>query len=144
MMITLPLKYSISASFLAPLLKLKEKSPVTLLGPYYEDTFSADATSEKYQKWGRHVLMLFNQELPKVLSEYLQTSPYYVEDYEPTLIGYRMFVFELPEETLEGYVKPILAGEYSKADKKVVDQYFPNAPSNPLYGNRLVFYKSDL
>lgn len=43
------LKYSITASFLAPLLDLKEKAPVNLLGPYYEDTFSADATTETYR-----------------------------------------------------------------------------------------------
>jgi hypothetical protein len=55
-----------------------------------------------------------------------------------------MFVFKLPEETLEGYVKHILAGEYSKADKTVVDRFFPNTPSSPRYGNRLVFDKSDL
>lgn len=138
------LKYSISASFLAPLLNLKEKSPVTLLGPYYEDTYSADAISEKYKNWGSHILMLYNQDLPKELSEYLQTSPFYVEDYEPTLKGYRMFVFELPKETLEGFVRPVLAGEYSRADKKIVDQYFPNQATHSLYGNRLVFYKSEL
>lgn len=138
------LKHSITASFLAPLLDLKDKAPVNLIGPYYEDAYSADAMSEKYKDWGTHVLLLFNKDLPKELSEYLQTSQYYVEDYEPSLVGYRMFVFKLPEETLEGYVKHVLAGEYSKADKTVVDRFFPNTPSSPRYGNRLVFEKSDL
>lgn len=55
-----------------------------------------------------------------------------------------MFVFQLPTNTLEKYVKPVLAGEYSKADKKVVDEFFPNSPSSPRYGNRLVFEKSEL
>jgi hypothetical protein len=43
------LKFSITAAFLSPLLELKEKAPTNLIGPYYEDTYSADATSEKYQ-----------------------------------------------------------------------------------------------
>jgi hypothetical protein len=55
-----------------------------------------------------------------------------------------MFVFVLPESLKESYVKPVLAGKYSEADRQVVDLYFPKDPNHARYGNRLVFDKSDL
>jgi hypothetical protein len=88
--------------------------------------------------------MLYNKDLPQELSDYFKTVPSYVEDYAPTMLGYRMFVFELPKDTLAGYVKHILVGEYSKADKVIVDKHFPLSNMHPRYGNRLVFERSDL
>lgn len=87
--------------------------------------------------------MLFKSNLPEILSEYLRNDPSFVETYVPDE-GLQMFVFALPESLKESYVKPVLAGKYSEADRKVVDLYFPNDPNHIRYGNRLVLDKSDL
>lgn len=137
------MKYSITASFLAPVLELKEKAPLNLYGPYHEGTFSADSLNPKYRVWGENLLVLFNKDLPNSLSEYLQSHQSFVETYEPEE-GLTMFVFVLPESLKESYVKPVLAGKYSEADRLVVDLYFPKDPNHARYGNRLVFDKSDL
>jgi len=57
--------------------------------------------------------------------------------------GKRIFVFRLPQEVKKSYTAKVLAGKYSEADRQVVDKYFPNDPSHPLYGNRLVFDKGE-
>ena len=137
------MKYTITASFLAPVLDLKEKAPLNLYGPYYVSTYSADSLNPTYRAWGDYVLMLYNKDLPDSLSEYLRNHQSFVETYEPEE-GLTMFVFALPESIKESYVKPVLAGKYSQADRKVVDLYFPKDPNHPRYGNRLVLDKSDL
>jgi hypothetical protein len=63
--------------------------------------------------------------------------------YEPQKAK-RIFVFRLPKEVKEGYTFKILEGKYSEADRKVVNKYFPADPSHSLYGNRLIFDKSEL
>lgn len=87
--------------------------------------------------------MLYNQDLPEKLSEYLRNASSFVETYVPHE-GYTMFVFALPQSLRESFIDPVLAGKYSEADKAVVELYFPKDPNHPRYGNRLVFDKSDL
>lgn len=86
---------------------------------------------------------MFNNNLPDILSEYLQKHQSFVETYTPQ-DGCIMFVFALNESIKESYVKPVLAGKYSETDRSTVNLYFPNDPNHPRYGNRLVLDKSDL
>jgi hypothetical protein len=89
------------------------------------------------------VLIEFADTLPQSLTEHLQSSPTFVEDYVPQK-GKRIFVFRLPEEVKETYTFKILEGKYSEADRKVVDRFFPNDPHHSHYGNRLILEKSDV
>ena len=42
------MKHTITATFIAPVLGLKESAPINLHGEYYINTYSADALSSKY------------------------------------------------------------------------------------------------
>ena len=141
----LNMKHTISALFLSPLLELKQGAPVNIYDPaYYLSTYSGDVHREEYANWeaGDFVLLEYSENLPENLVEHFQKHPAFVEMYEPQK-GKRIFVFNLPKEVKQTYTTKVLAGKYSEADKKVVEKYFPNDPNHTLYGNRLVFDKSD-
>ncbi len=85
--------------------------------------------------------MVFNENLPEPLSNYLSSSPYFVEKYSP-LKGHTTFVFKLTDEVTEGVIVPLLKGKYSEIDRAYVNKHFPDNPAHRLYGNRLVLTKS--
>ena len=127
-------------------MELRKEAPVNIFDPaYYLDSYSGDIHREEYRNWkkGEFVLLEFAATLPQSLTKHLQSSPTFVEDYEPQK-GKRIFVFRLPEEVKEAYTFKILGGKYSEADRKVVDRLFPNDPHHSHYGNRLILEKSDV
>ena len=81
-------------------------------------------------------------EIPETLDGELRSLPSFETSYV-TSTGDVMYVFALSEEVQKSVVQPFLEGKYSTVDKTYVDAHFPNLPAHRLYGNRLVFDKSE-
>lgn len=84
--------------------------------------------------------MVFNENLPETLAEYLKSTKYFVETYSH-LKGHTTFVFKLTDEVTAGVIPAFLDGKYSEIDRSYVNKHFPDNPAHRLYGNRLVLIK---
>jgi hypothetical protein len=55
--------------------------------------------------------------------------------------GTFLFEFTIPEESIEGVVKPFLEGRYSKIDRTFVEKHFPDDAFSDTHVNRRILDK---
>lgn len=133
-------RLTLSAKFLTPLINLKP--PITIYGNHYEGTFLGDVHKAEYREWGGpYILLVFNEGLPTILSDYLSTHELLHEKYEP-IKGHTTFVFRVSKSDIDGVITPFLDGKFSKVSRDYVTKHFPL--DSKLSGQRLVFDKSRL
>lgn len=127
---------NLSSSFIRPLVDIPKKE---VYSSSFKDTYMA---AEGYNcEYGKCMFLHYRAPVSDNLDSTLRTSPLYESTYTPDERNV-LYVFRLKEEDYKTVVKPFIEGKYSEVSKDFVEKYFPSEPTSPLYGNRLVFDKS--
>lgn len=140
MKLFLPAKDTKTSMFLRPLLDLD----LITQSASYLGTYLGDATLRGQEAtWEDKLYVAFRGEVAPLFDQYMRRSPRFVNAYSPQE-GDTLYVFELSEDEVAKIVKPFTEGKYSEVDRDYVSKHFPNNPSHRLYGNRLVFDRSEI
>lgn len=127
---------NLSSSFIRPLVDIPKKQ---VYSSSFKDTYLA---AEGYDcEYGRCMFLCYQAPVSDSLDSTLKSCPLYEATYTPDEKDV-LYVFRIKEDDYKTVVLPFTQGKYSEVSRDFVEKYFPNEPTSPLYGNRLIFDKS--